>query len=129
MTILGVGVDLVHVPTFADQLDQPGTRFAEAFSPGERSDARSGPSNPARHFAARWAAKEAVIKAWSGSRFAQKPVLPEAIHRDIEVVTDMWGRPKVRLTGDIAKHLAEVTIHVSLTHDGDTAAAVAILET
>jgi holo-[acyl-carrier protein] synthase len=35
----------------------------------------------------------------------------------------------VRLTGEIAKHLAEVTIHVSLTHDGDTAAAVAILET
>ena len=32
----------------------------------------------------------------------------------------MWGRPKVRLTGDIAKHLAEVTIHVSLTHEGGT---------
>ena len=34
-----------------------------------------------------------------------------------------------RLTGAIAKHLADVTIHVSLTHEGDTAAAVAILET
>jgi holo-[acyl-carrier protein] synthase len=45
------------------------------------------------------------------------------------VVTDMWGRPRVRLTGDIAKHLADVTIHVSLTHEGNTAAAVAILET
>jgi holo-[acyl-carrier protein] synthase len=69
-----------------------------------------------------------VIKAWSGSRFAQKPVLPEAIHRDIEVITDMWGRPKVRLTGAIAEHLRDVTIHVSLTHEADTAAAVAILE-
>jgi holo-[acyl-carrier protein] synthase len=56
-------------------------------------------------------------------------VLREDIHRDIEVVTDMWGRPRVRLTGDVAKHLADVTIHVSLTHEGDTAAAVAILET
>jgi holo-[acyl-carrier protein] synthase len=83
----------------------------------------------ARHLAARWAAKEAVIKAWSGSRFAQRPMLPEGIHRDIEVVTDMWGRPKVRLTGAIAEHLVDVTIHVSLTHEGDTAAAVAILET
>jgi holo-[acyl-carrier protein] synthase len=45
------------------------------------------------------------------------------------VVTDMWGRPRVRLTGAIATHLADVTIHVSLTHEGDTAAAVAILET
>jgi holo-[acyl-carrier protein] synthase len=69
-----------------------------------------------------------VIKAWSGSRFAQKPVLPEGIHRDIEVVTDMWGRPRVRLSGAIAEHLAKVIIHVSLTHDGDTAAAVAVLE-
>ena len=38
------------------------------------------------------------------------------------------GRPQVRLTGDIAKHLKDVTIHVSLTHEADTAAAVAILE-
>ena len=82
-----------------------------------------------QHFTGRWAAKEAVIKAWSGSRFAQRPVLPEGIHRDIEVITDMWGRPRVRLMGAIAEHLADVTIHVSLTHDGDTAAAVAILET
>lgn len=55
-------------------------------------------------------------------------MLPEDIHRDIEVVTDMWGRPRVRLTGAIAEYLADVTIHVSLTHEGDTAAAVAILE-
>jgi holo-[acyl-carrier protein] synthase len=82
----------------------------------------------ARHLAARWAAKEAVIKAWSGSRFSQRPMLPEGIHRDIEVVSDMWGRPKVRLTGAIAEHLNDVAIHVSLTHEGDTAAAVAILE-
>lgn len=40
----------------------------------------------------------------------------------------MWGRPRVRLSGEIAKHLADVTIHVSLTHEADTAAAVAILE-
>ena len=61
--------------------------------------------------------------------FPVRPMLTEAIYRDIEVITDMWGRPKVRLTGAIADHLADVVIHVSLTHEGDTAAAVAILET
>jgi holo-[acyl-carrier protein] synthase len=55
-------------------------------------------------------------------------VLPEGIHRDIEVITDMWGRPRVRLTGAIAEHLEKVTIHLSLTHEGETAAAVAVLE-
>jgi holo-[acyl-carrier protein] synthase len=119
----------VSIPAFAEQIDQPGPVFAETFTPGERRDAADKSSLAARHLAARWAAKEAVIKAWSGSRFAQRPVLPEGIHHDIEVVTDMWGRPKVRLTGAIAEHLADVLIHVSLTHEGDTAAAVAILET
>ncbi len=129
MAIVGVGIDVVSIPEFAEQVDLPGTVFAETFTPGERRDAADRSSLAARHLAARWAAKEAVIKAWSGSRFARQPVLPEGIHRDIEVVTDRWGRPKVRLTGAVAEHLAGVVIHVSLTHDGDTAAAVAILET
>ncbi len=128
MAIVGVGIDLVSIPEFAEQVDQPGTVFAETFTPGERRDAADKSSVAARHLAARWAAKEAVIKAWSGSRFALRPVLPEDIHRDIEVITDMWGRPKVRLTGAVAEHLAGLVIHVSLTHDGDTAAAVAVLE-
>jgi holo-[acyl-carrier protein] synthase len=129
VAIVGIGIDVVSIPAFAEQVDQPGTVFAETFTPGERRDAADKSSLAARHLAARWAAKEAVIKAWSGSRFALRPVLPEGIHHDIEVVTDMWGRPKVRLTGAIAEHLADVVIHVSLTHEGDTAAAVAILET
>lgn len=129
MAIVGIGIDIVSIPVFAEQVDQPGTVFAETFTPGERRDAADKSSVAARHLAARWAAKEAVIKAWSSSRFAQRPVLPQAIHRDIEVITDMWGRPKVRLTGAIAEHLDDVSVHVSLTHDGDIAAAVAILET
>ena len=40
----------------------------------------------------------------------------------------MWGRPKVRLSGAIAEHLADVIIHVSLTHEAEIAAAVAVLE-
>ncbi len=127
MAVVGVGIDLVSIPDFAEQVDQPGTVFAETFTPGERRDAADKSSSAARHLAARWAAKEAVIKAWSGSRFSKRPMLPEGIHRDIEVVTDMWGRPKVRLTGAIAEHLKDVTIHLSLTHEADTAAAVAIL--
>jgi holo-[acyl-carrier protein] synthase len=128
VSIVGVGIDLVSISEFAEQVDQPGTVFAETFTPGERRDASDKSSSAARHLAARWAAKEAVIKAWSGSRFSHRPVLREDIHRDIEVITDMWGRPKVRLTGEIAEHLKNVTIHVSLTHEADTAAAVAILE-
>ena len=68
------------------------------------------------------------MKAWSVSRFSRSPLLPLIRHSDIEVITDNWGRPAIRLAGEIGEILSEATVHVSLTHDGDTAAAVAILE-
>lgn len=128
MTVLGVGIDLVSIPGFAEQLAQPGTTFTDAFTVGERRDSAAGAGDETRSLAARWAAKEAVIKAWSVSRFSRSPVLDEHVHRDIEVITDAWGRPSIRFGGEVAAHLAGLTVHISLTHDGDTAAAVAVLE-
>ncbi len=127
MTIIGVGVDLVHVPDFAGQLALPGTGFAAAFSPGERNDVQSRPCDSARHFAARWAAKEAVIKAWSASLYGDAPVMAEGIHGLIEVVTDAWGRPRIRLHGEVAKRLDGLHLEVSLSHDGEYAIAYVIL--
>jgi holo-[acyl-carrier protein] synthase len=127
VTVVGVGVDLVHVPSFAEQLDRPGTGFDTAFLPGERRDARSRSSDPARHFAARWAAKEAVVKAWSASLFGSPPAMSEHVHHLIEVVADAWGRPRIRLHGDVARHLDGHALELSLSHDGDYAVAYVIL--
>ncbi|MFT4043131.1 MAG: holo-ACP synthase [Gordonia sp. (in: high G+C Gram-positive bacteria)] len=128
MAVLGVGIDIVSIPEFDEQLNQPGTTFGDRFTVGERRDAATGTGPLSRHLAARWAAKEAVVKAWSVSRFARSPLLPLIRHSDIEVVTDNWGRPAIRLAGEIGDHLRDTTVHVSLTHDGNTAAAVAIIE-
>ena len=128
MAVLGVGIDVVSIPEFGEQLKQPGTTFGDRFTVGERRDSAAGTGDDARHLAARWAAKEAVVKAWSVSRFSRSPLLPLIRHSDIEVITDNWGRPAIRLAGEIGEILSEATVHVSLTHDGDTAAAVAILE-
>ncbi len=127
MGVVGVGVDLVHVPSFAEQLAQPGSRFAAAFTPGERRDARDRPSDPARHLAARWAAKEAVIKAWSASLHGQAPVMDEHVHHLIEVALDAWNRPRIRLHGEVAKWLDGHDLQVSLSHDGDYATAYVVL--
>jgi holo-[acyl-carrier protein] synthase len=127
MTILGVGVDLVCISKFADQMALPGTQFERAFTPSERRDARSRTSDPAQHLAARWAAKEALIKAWSSSMHGEPPVMGEQIHHLIEVVLDAWGRPRLRLHGDVARALAGTTTHVSLSHDGDYATAYVTL--
>lgn len=124
--LLGVGVDLVHVPTFAEQLDVPGSRFAGVFTPGERSDVAER-GGGARHWAVRWAAKEAVVKAWSAAMFGQPAVMGDEALSLIETVTDVWGRPRVRLLGEVAGHLADCSIDVSLSHDGDHAIAYAVL--
>ena len=127
MTIIGVGIDLVHISSFEDQMRQPGTGMDVVFTPGERSDVHSKGSHPARHFAARWAAKEAVIKAWSASLFGEPPVMDERVHHLIEVVTDAWGRPRIKLHGEVAKWLADVDVQLSLSHDGDYATAYVVL--
>lgn len=127
MQVIGVGVDLVHVPSFADQLAQPGSRFGTAFTPGERGDARDRSSEPARHLAARWAAKEAVIKAWSASIHGQPPVMDQHVHHLIEVVLDAWDRPRIRLHSEVARWLDGHEIEVSLSHDGDYAIAYVVL--
>ena len=108
--VLGAGLDLVHVPGLADQLAVAGSVFAQrAFTPRERREAarraRQCGSRPAEHLAARWAAKEALVKAWSAAANAAAgravaPVLaPEAVDwREIEVLTDRWGRPVAGLS-------------------------------
>ena len=128
--ILGVGVDLVHVPTFAEQLNLPGSRFTGVFTPGERSDvAERGADGggDARHWAVRWAAKEAVVKAWSAALFGEPAVMGDEAFALIETVTDAWGRPRVRLHGEVARHLAGCSVDVSLSHDGDHAIAYVVL--
>ena len=44
---VGVGIDVVGITAFAEQLDEPGTRFAQAFTPGERRAARAGSGSEA----------------------------------------------------------------------------------
>lgn len=128
VTIRGVGVDVVDIDAFAAQLDQPGTAFEANFTPGELADARDRKTSPARHLAVRWAAKEAVIKAWSADLFGTPPVLGELVHREIEVVTDAWGRPRIRLHGAVAQHLDGDDLQLSLSHDGNVAIAYVILQ-
>lgn len=113
--ILGLGVDLVFVPDFARQLEVPGTRFLEVFTGAERraverrvADRRvdSGGS-AADHYAARWAAKEAFIKAWSVAIAGQAPPIApsDVVWQEIEVYSDAWSRPLLRLHGAVAREV------------------------
>jgi holo-[acyl-carrier protein] synthase len=134
VSVLGVGIDLVDVEAFAEQLDAPGTRFElRAFSAGERAEVGATSSDRTRRLAARYAAKEAFIKAWSAGRFGRPPALSSWELSEVEVVSDAHGRPSLRLSGALAAAVREQlgerwTAHVSMTHDGPSAAAVVVLE-
>lgn len=130
--ILGLGVDLVDVGAFEELCrSQPFVRAT--FTEGERGYAeREGTGGAAVHLAARFAAKEAALKALDAA-CALLGVSPPAVPLgDIEVVRDERGRPALRWQGRAAELAGALEVrraHVSLTHDGKGAAAVVALET
>jgi len=122
---LAVGIDLVAVARVERLLQRSGERAWERLLlPGERAYCE-GMAVPARHVAARLAAKEAVYKALQGTEDARG-----IGWRDIEVVRDRHGRPTVALHGRAAGRLREVgarQVLLSLTHTDELAAAIAVL--
>ena len=123
------GVDLVDIAAFRAQLADPASTFLDAaFTAGERRACARRPSrDPVRHLAARYAAKEAVLKAWSGAHFGRPPRLPSVPLSDIEVVSDAYGRPSIALHGPVAEAMRGVHVSVSLSHDGGYAIAFVVL--
>lgn len=141
--IIGVGVDLVDIESFAEQLDSPGTAYTRAFTGQERRTATVRAAltgSPHSHLAARWAAKESFIKAWSAALIGTPPPLSQEdmTWSHIEVVVDRWGRPSLTIhepllttvTQSIKDIHGEGTIawHLSLSHDGGMAMATVIVE-
>ncbi|WP_394287479.1 4'-phosphopantetheinyl transferase superfamily protein, partial [Corynebacterium variabile] len=92
--VLGVGVDVVDIPTFTEQLDLPGSKFALSFTGAERREcqrlARTS-GHLAQHLAARWAAKEAFYKAWTLADAGDEIPGAQMDWSQIEVVKDRWG--------------------------------------
>lgn len=109
-----VGIDLLEIDRMAAALARtPGLRD-RLFTPAEQAYADA-QVEPARHYAARFCAKEAVVKAlrltaWEG--------------REIEVVLTPIGAPEIVLHGSLA---GRAQLAVSLTHSKLTAGAVAIV--
>ena len=137
--VKGVGVDVVDLGAFAASMGEPGTRFANVFTATERRQARDAasrrgaPGDEDRHLGARWAAKEAFIKAWSEALYGQPPpIAPEDVRwTEISVVSDAWGRPAIRLGGQVAEavraSVGDIRINISLSHEGEIATAFCVV--
>lgn len=123
--ILGIGTDLAEVARIHRSIERYGARFLDrVYTEAERAYSKS-KSNAAERFAARFAAKEAGMKAigtgWrDGIRW-----------QDFEVVNERSGRPALVLRGvarQVADKLGVERISISLTHTAEMAFAIVILE-
>jgi holo-[acyl-carrier protein] synthase len=114
--IIGIGVDVVQVSRFKQQLTKAPALRDRLFTPAERE-------LNIRSLAARFAAKEAVAKALSA------PAGMNWQHCSIEV--DAAGAPHVVATGtvaEVADAQGVTTWHLSMSHDGDVATAMVVAE-
>jgi holo-[acyl-carrier protein] synthase len=115
--IVGIGVDLVDIPRFERTIERTPRLLERLFTPAERTLAP-------HSLAARYAAKEALIKALGGS---------DGVHWD-EIEIERTGEsvpPRFAVSGSTADVVAArgiTTLHLSLSHDAGLAVAYVIAE-
>jgi holo-[acyl-carrier protein] synthase len=117
--VTGVGIDLLEIERMERALARRPRLAERLFTAAERAAAEAR-TRPGQHLAARFCAKEAVVKALA---------LESWDPHDIEIVGGGDGPPDVRLSGRVAAAAARLGmgVAISLTHSRDTAGAVAIL--
>ncbi len=123
--IVGVGIDLVQVERMRKALDRHGARLRERlFTRGELADCES-QRDPAECLAARFAAKEAALKALGTGKVAGFR------WTDLEIRRSDSGRPRLTFSGGARERGDEIgarRLWVSLSHDGGQAVALVVLE-
>jgi holo-[acyl-carrier protein] synthase len=125
--VIGLGVDVVDLERFAAVLERRPTITDRLFTVGERTyceRAVAAPATRVERYAARFAVKEAVLKALGVG-------LGACGWHEIEVERAESGAPSVVLTGQaatLAKERNVATWHVSITHDHNAAYATVIAE-
>lgn len=121
--MIGIGIDAVEVERFRAIVAKRPRFVDRIFSQAERDD-MAGRFDPIPGLAARFAAKEAAMKALGVG-------LGEVGFHDIEVVRADSGAPSLVVRGrakDLADHLAVDDFHVSLTHTAILASAVVLAD-
>jgi holo-[acyl-carrier protein] synthase len=119
--VLGVGTDLVEVGRLRDALGRQPGLHDRLFTVAELAYARRH-RDPVPHLAARFAAKEAVMKSLGAGMSTMGFI-------EIEVVRADSGAPSVALSGSAAAHAGSLGVagwHLSLTHTDSTAHAIAM---
>ena len=123
MRILGIGTDIVECPPIGKMIEQHGELFLRRVYTEREILYCQARKHAIEHFAGRWAAKEAVLKAMgTGWRRGIS-------WRDVEVRNEAGGRPVVLLRGgarDVVEKMGIAQILVSISHCRSHATAYAV---
>lgn len=123
--IIGIGTDIVEIDRFAELLRrQPERSLERLFTVEEQAYCQSKPE-PILHFAARFAAKEACLKAL-GTGLQQG-----AKWLEMSVENNSLGAPIMKLSGrvlELSTARLVNAVHISLTHTQQSAIAFVVLE-
>ncbi len=122
--IVGIGVDLCKIQRVREAIERTGDAFLEKLFTKKERDLATKTSNISVYFAIRFAAKEAILKAFQVGLSKYKPT-------DIEIGVGVLGEPVVILLGELAEFAAKrgvKEVFITMSYDGDYAIATSILE-
>jgi holo-[acyl-carrier protein] synthase len=121
--VFGLGIDIIEIERVKKSIQDFGDKFLNKVYTKNEIEYCSKKSNKYQHFAARFAAKEAVYKAlasgWKGGSMGWK---------DIEVLNEPSGLPKVKLSGMLQEFLSnDKDLKISMSHSDNYVTCVAII--
>ncbi|QDU95900.1 holo-ACP synthase [Lignipirellula cremea] len=123
MNVIGIGTDIVECLRIAQMIERHGELFVGRVYTDHEIEYCSSRKAATQHYAGRWAAKEAVLKAlgtgWSRG----------ITWRDIEVHNEIGGKPHIRLcggAGEVSQRLGITEMMISISHCRSHATAYAL---
>ena len=122
--ILGVGVDLCKIERVREAMERTGEPFLRKIFTQKEIDLASKTGDVAAYFAARFAAKEAIFKAFHIGLYKYAGT-------DIEISAGALGEPIVSLSGNLAEFATRKGVRqvlISMSYDGEYAVATSVLE-
>lgn len=120
--INGIGTDIIEIERIERIIERYGTRFLDRIFTAEEQAYCLRHKESARHFAGRFAGKEAVVKALGTG------ITEGTGWLDIEILNDPQGKPMVLLSNRLREEHSHPKIHLTISHCRAYATAFAVCE-
>jgi len=120
--VRGIGIDIIEIARIRQSIERMGDLFTQKIYTAQELAYCFAKHNKFQHLAARFAAKEAVGKAlstgWTG----------EFRWKDVEVMNDPSGQPRITLSGKLRDMLSSSQIYLSISHSDSHVVAMVVIE-